>query len=469
MALTDPIVVAGAGVAGLSAAYRLEGQVDTPVLVYEAQHEVGGYCRTLRHGEFRFDLGGHRFYTRKAHVQRIVEDVVGDDLLTVERVSHILFNGRFVSYPLKPFDTLRALGLRGAGRAVYDYGAVKLRRTLAGTGVEKTFEQWALNRFGRYLYEVYFKVYSEKTWGVPCTELSADFAEQRIKGLSFREAVKDALLRRGEDDSLVRRFLYPRYGFGQITDGLAAKLQPPNRILTKRRLVEVHHDDERITGVTAERPDGRRTHQACCELINSLPVDELVELMRPQPPTEVLEAARRLRYRSMVVLFIEINAERVSADHWIYVPSQKIHFCRLHEPKNWSDRMAPPDSTGLVLEYFCQEGDDTWRTPTAQLAREAAGELAQIGLLDPDRVTGFKAVRMRKAYPVYNLGYERNLRAVNAYLERFENLQNVGRNATFRYTSSDHYIDMGVKAAENVLGHDHDLSTIGRESGYAEA
>jgi protoporphyrinogen oxidase len=468
-AANERIVIAGAGMAGLSAAYRLQGAADVPFVVFERAPYIGGYSRTVTYKDFRFDLGGHRFYTKKANVRELVEKLVGDDLLEVDRVSRIMFRGRFVNYPLSAFNTLKAVGLAGAGKAVADYAAVRLRRILSGATPEETFEQWALNRFGRYLYEIYFKVYTEKTWGVPCTELSADFAEQRIKGLSFREAVKDALLRRSEDESLVRRFIYPRYGFGQIPDAMARSVQDPNKVLTEHAVVGVEHDAERIRAVAATRRDGGILRQPCCEFINCIPVDELVGLLRPAAPPEVIEAAKALRYRGLVILFLVLDVEQVSPDHWVYVPSPEIGFCRMHEPKNWSPEMAPPDRTGLVLEYFCQQGDAVWQRAPEALAAEAARDLGRIGLVEPGRVRDQTVVRLPKAYPVYTLGYRRDLDIVTGYLGRFGNLYNIGRNASFLYTSSDHYIDMGLKAAENVLGHTHDLDEIGREKGYAES
>jgi protoporphyrinogen oxidase len=462
------IVIAGAGVAGLSAAYRLQGAADVPFVVFERAPYVGGYSRTETYGGFRFDLGGHRFYTKKAHIQRLLEELVGEDLLTVDRMSRIFFRGRFVHYPLSAFNTLRALGVGGAARAVLDYASTKARMTIAGGGPEETFEQWALKRFGRYLYEVYFRIYTEKTWGVPCEELSADFAEQRIKGLSFREAVKDAILRRGEDDSLVRRFFYPRYGFGQIPAAMAGAVLAPNRLLTRHEVVRVEHDGERIRAVTARCTDGATVRQPCCELISSMPVDDLVRALDPPPPPGVLAAVEGLRYRSVLVLLLVVDEPQVSPDHWIYVPSPLIGFCRLHEPKNWSPEMAPPDRTSLVLEYFCQRGDETWQREPDELAAAAARDLEMIGLVNADAVSDFTSVRMDRAYPIYQIGYADHVATVTAYLARFTNLYRVGRNATFLYTSSDHYMDMGLKAAENVLGHEHDLARIGREEGYAE-
>ncbi len=463
-----PIVIAGAGVAGLSAAYRLQGAHELPFVVFEKAEGVGGYSRTARHGDFRFDLGGHRFYTKKPEIQRLVEEVVGEDLLEVDRISRILFNGHFVDYPLSGPNTLLALGPLGAAHGVFDYATMKARHFFHRPGPERTFEQWALNRFGDYLYRAYFKVYSEKTWGVPCTELSADFAEQRIKKLSFREVVKDALLKKGQDESLVRRFVYPRYGFGQVPDGMAAAVKAPNRILTGHAVAEVEHEDGRVTTVTVRTPDGRTLRQPCCELVSSLPITDFVQMLRPAAPQEVIDAARRLTYRSVVILLLVLDVPQVSPDHWIYVPDPEVSFCRLHEPKNWSADMAPADRTALVLEYFCQEGDKRWNQPADLLAREAAEDLAAMHMIRPEWAAAYTRIPLPRAYPVYRLGYEEHLATITDYLKRFANLHNVGRNASFLYTSSDHYMDMGLKAAENLLGHEHDLQRIGREQAYAE-
>ena len=465
----ERIVIAGSGVAGLAAAYRLQGSGSPPFTIFERAPEVGGYSRTLRHGEFRFDLGGHRFYTKKAHIQKLIEDLIGEDLLTVDRVSRILFRGKFFDYPLGVFNTLKALGMTGAARAVLDYGGMKVSGLFGRRGPEDTFEQWALNRFGQYLYRAFFEVYTEKTWGIPCTELSADFAEQRIKGLSFREAVKDAVLRKGEDGSLVRRFAYPRYGFGQIPDKMAKVVEQPNTIETATSVVALEHDADRITAVIVSGAEGTERRVPCSELISSIAIDDMVRMMRPASPERVTEAADRLRYRGLTILFLVLDVEQVSPDHWTYVPSPDIGFCRMHEPKNWSPEMAPPGKTGVVLEYFCQEADTRWQRDDWELSVEAGRDLERMGLVDPATIVDSVVVRLSRAYPLYGLGYNDHLDVVAGYLNGFTNLHRIGRNATFLYTSSDHYMDMGLKAAENVLGHDHDLAAIGREKSYAES
>jgi len=463
----EPVVVIGAGIAGLSAAWRLQQERSALFTVFEKSGHVGGCCRTCRHGECLFDLGGHRFYTKKGHVREVVEQVLGDDLTQLDRRSRIVFNGRFVDYPLSAFNALRALGPFGAAHAAWDYGARCAGNMLRGKEPETTFEDWCLNRFGQYLYNAYFKPYTEKLWGVDCTGLSADFAEQRIKGLSFREAVRDIFSRHNQPASLIRSFTYARRGFGQITDNLAAAVQGPNEIRTGHAVKKLRHEHGRIREVVASGPDGD-VARPCSHVVNTAPLDELVHMLSPDPPLEVLSAALRLRYRDMVIIFVELNMPRVSPDHWVYIPSRSISLARFHEPKNWSAAMAPADSTGLVLEFFCQEGDEIWKRDPGELAGESVEHLSALGLVKPEAVAGFRPVRLRKAYPVYYRGYEEPLRVVWNYLSGFANLVNIGRNATFVYTSSDHYIDMGLKAAENLCGHNHDLGIIGREAGYAE-
>jgi len=464
----EVIAILGAGVAGLSAAYALQGRTDIPFVLYEKEDYIGGISRTMCHGDFRFDLGGHRFYTKNQRIAKLIEDLVGADLLTVNRLSRIYFNKRFVNYPLSALNALRALGVVGATRATCDYVLEKIKRPVAPHGLEPNFERWTVSRFGQYLYRVYFKTYTEKLWGIPCTELSADFAEQRIKGLSFREAVKEALTKKSQSSSLVRNFLYPRWGFGQIPDALAAAIEPPNKILTGHCVQRLRHDGRRITFVVLELADGTRLQQPCADVLTSLPLRELVTKLEPEAPPHVREAAERLSYRDMLILFLAIDREHVSRDNWIYVPSAEIGFARLHEPKNWSECMSPPDRTSLVLEYFCQEGDTRWNQADSDIASEAAAELDQIGLLGPDEVLDHAVVRVRKAYPMYTVGYRENLRVVQSYLARFANLQNIGRSAAFCYTSSDYYIEMGLKAAENLLGASHELHTIGWDREYAE-
>ncbi len=463
-----PVVIVGAGLAGLSAAYKLQQAPNHNFIVYEKGSFIGGHSRTEKFKDFRFDLGGHRFYTKKKYIENIVRKLIGKDVLTVDRLSRILFKGRFVDYPLSAFNTLRALGIYGACKAIIDYLLVKSKNVLSKKVGEVTFEEWALNRFGKYLYNVYFKIYTEKMWGVPCDELSADFAEQRIKGLSFREAIKDALTKKGDSVELIRSFLYPRFGFGEIPKALARTVLPPNRIILNHEVVEVSHDGERILSVKVQGKGNAKKKQECSSLINCMPLGDFLRTLKPAAPEGAIKAADELIYREIVILLLTLNVERITPDHWIYISSGDIPFIRIHEPKNWSPEMSPPKETSLVIEFSCTEGDRYWEMKPNDLAEEGISNLVKMGLIKREWVTDFTTARMKKAYPVYKVGYTKHLDEINKYLSRFSNLYNIGRNPSFVYNSGDHYMDMGIKAAENILGHRHDLSKIGLEHGYAE-
>ncbi|NOZ20685.1 MAG: NAD(P)-binding protein [Planctomycetes bacterium] len=458
------IVVLGSGIAGLTAAYCLRGKTEHPIKVLERDPLHGGASRTVAFGDFRYDLGGHRFYTKIPHVQQFLIDLLGDDLITVGRISRIYMNGKFIHYPLAGFDVLRALGPVKSAGIMANYAMTKLRERIAPTP-DDTFEQWAVKRFGRKLYEIYFKVYTEKLWGVPCAELSSDFANQRIKGLSFREAVRDAVFKKSDTSTLVKQFIYPRLGFGMIVDRLIEGWTEPDALLCGTPATRIVHSDRRIRRIEGGSGAVAFDVQDC---ISSIAMDDFVRMMDPAPPQEVLHAAAALRYRDMVLLFATFNAPQVTHDHWVYCSDADCLFSRFHEPKNWSAEMAPPDKTGLVIEFFCQEGDDLWAAESEWLFEQSIAKLREMGIIKEGTEEGFDIQRIRKAYPVYNVGYGRHVDRILGYLRQFENLHSIGRNALFRYTSSDIYIDMGIKAAENILGHNHEIESIGTESEYAE-
>jgi len=460
-------LVIGSGVAGLTAAYTLarRGQ---PVTVFEKEPFVGGASRTVQFGDFRFDLGGHRFYTRNQAVKDLLGELLGDEMIEVGRISRIYLNNRFINYPLTFSSAFHGLGpvKTAAVTASYLLGRVhgKIRSI-------HTFEDWVLSRFGRGLYEFYFAPYSEKVWGVPCTELSSDFAAQRIKGLSFREAVKNMLVRKllrsGPPPSLITAFQYPRLGFGRIPELMAESL-PAGSVAMETPVIGIEHADNRVTALRVRTPDGTEQRVEAGTVISSMPVSELVTRLEPRPPDAVLEAAGKLRYRDMVVLFLVADRPQISPDHWIYFPSRRISFGRIHEPKNWSADMAPPDCTGLVVEFFCFKGDDVWNADRETLIRRASADLERTGLVRADEIGDVCMVRLPKAYPVYVTGYTERMERIMQYLRPFDNLYTIGRNGLFRYTSADYYIDMGLKTAENILGAGHDIEAIGVAQEYAE-
>ncbi len=440
--------VLGAGLTGLSAAFVLS-RGGVPVQVLEATQWVGGASRTVSYDGFRFDLGGHRLHTENSAVLDLVRELLGDELTTVRRSSHIHFAGRYVDYPLTFFNALSALGTLGALSVAASYGAQRIRGAF-GNSPEGNLEDWLVGRFGRKLYEIYFKPYSEKVWGVPCTALKSDFADERIKGLSFREAVRNMIVpRRRPSHTLISRFLYPRLGFGRITESMAASL-PSGSVKLRAPVSRVEHDGRRVVRVVYLE-DGRESACAPDQVVSTIPISDLVNMLSPAAPAAVQEAASGLRYRDLIIVFLALNVERVTADHWIYFPGKDVFFGRLHEPKNWSPAMAPSDKTGLAVDVFCFDHDAVWCESDESLIDRTAHRLTELGLVKENILEGGCVVRVPKAYPLYIGDYRRRLDRVIAFLRRLENLQAVGRNGLFRYTGGDHCIEMGIKAAQGLL------------------
>ena len=468
-----PIAVVGGGPAGLTAALEL-AQLGESALVFEKDSVVGGISRTASHEGFRFDIGGHRFFTKIAEVDRLWHELLGDDFIERPRLSRIYYNGKFFDYPLKPLDALRKLGPIEAVRIVLSYARVRLfpRRE------ERSFEDWVTNRFGKRLFEIFFKSYTEKVWGIPCDEISADWAAQRIKNLDLTAAIKNALLgqsRSGEVvTTLIDRFHYPRLGPGMMWERCrerCAELGASTRMGAE--VVQIRHHDGSVESVgVSRRAEGGQVeleHVDVAGVISSMPVPELIRALDPPPPADVLAAANRLRFRDFLTVVVVVDQADVFPDNWIYIHSSDVKVGRIQNFKNWSPDMVPDESlTSLGLEYFVQEGDELWTESDDELCALGARELESLGLVRGARVVSQAVVRMPKAYPVYDQEYAEALDVVREYLETLPNLQLVGRNGQHRYNNQDHSMLTGMLAARNVAGADHDLWSVSDDESYLE-
>ncbi|MGB5295655.1 MAG: NAD(P)/FAD-dependent oxidoreductase [Thermoanaerobaculia bacterium] len=463
-------IIIGAGPAGLTAANELLA-LGRSAEVYEKDAVVGGISRTAEYRGYRFDIGGHRFFTKVPAVQKLWEEVLGEDFLERPRLSRIYYNDRFFDYPLKPLNALRGLGPIEAGRVGLSY----LWAQWAPHPTENNFEEWVSNRFGRRLYEVFFKTYTEKVWGMPCTEISADWATQRIKNLDLFKAVKNSLIGSVGDreviTTLIDRFHYPRFGPGMMWERLTARLREsgtPVHLETPAKLL--HHRDSRITAVTVEAPGGEGNRELPADhVISSMPLRELLSSFCPPPPAEILQAASRLRYRDFLTVVLIVKQEEVFPDNWIYIHSPDVRVGRVQNFGSWSPEMVPDASTtSLGLEYFVQQGDDLWSSPDEALLELAARELAVLGLVSEKDVVDGTVVRMPKAYPVYDDAYKEVLALIRGYLAGFPNLQVIGRNGQHRYNNQDHSMVAGMLAARNVAGETHDVWAVNVEQQYHE-
>jgi protoporphyrinogen oxidase len=460
------VIIMGAGPAGLASAHVLTSN-GVPVSVYERSPWVGGLARTIERDGFRFDIGGHRWFTKQDDVHQFFVDVVGDELITVDRVSRIYFDGKFFFYPLKIGNALAGMGVNRSAKALADAVAIKLR-PIPVDG-EPTMEQAYVNQFGRTLYEQFFRAYSEKVWGMTCDRISGDWVAQRSKGLSLTSAIRDAFSRsRGEIESLVDRFVYPRLGIGRFSERMADDVRTGGgEIALDSRVVRVHHDGPRVTGVTVRTDRGDELVEGDA-FISSIPITQLVRAFVPSAPAEVCEAAARLQFRELITVNLTLDQQRVTPDTWLYIHDPAISFARIHEPRNWSPAMAPAGKTSLVCELFCNRGDQFWTAEDSTLVDLAVKEFEGLGFFSRrDVIDGF-AIRAVRAYPTYTLGYQHNLDILKHYLRSFENLQIVGRYGTFRYNNSDHSVETGILAARNLLGEHNDLDLVNSEAEYHE-
>lgn len=463
-------VVIGAGPAGLTAALELARAGHEPI-VFEMDEQVGGISRTVNYQGYRFDIGGHRFFTKVDRVHDWWMDILQDEFLVRPRLSRIYYDDKFFDYPLKPINALKNLGLQ----ETFMVGMSYLKAQAFPHPNEKNLEQWVTNRFGKRLYSMFFKTYTEKVWGMDCTEIGADWAAQRIKNLDLRKAVLSMLVpkaasKKDQVTTLIEEFYYPRYGPGQMWERVTEILEEKGfPVRLRHRVVQIHRDGESVTGVTVADPDGHEYRVDADHVISSMPVRELLNVMDPAPPAEALEAANRLRYRDFLTVGLVVDDPDLFPDNWIYIHSSDVKVGRIQNFGNWSPYMVPDQSRSCIgLEYFVQEGDELWTADDASLIELGKEETARLGLVDPEKVTDGVVIRMPKAYPVYDHAYKENLDAIRDFTDRFENLQPVGRNGQHRYNNQDHSMMTAMYAAENVRGASHDVWDVNVEEEYHE-
>jgi protoporphyrinogen oxidase len=464
----DDVVVIGAGPAGLTAAYVLAKRTDARITVLEGDDVVGGISRTVRYKGCRFDLGGHRFFTKFEPVQRMWREILGDEFIKVPRLSRIIYNGKFFDYPLRPMNALTGLGLWNAALIVASY----LKWHYRPYPVEENFEQWVTNRFGRRLYRAFFKTYTEKVWGVPCTEIRAEWAAQRIQGLSLARTILNAasLNKRSTDiKSLIHEFDYPRLGPGQMWETCRDRLvEMGGQVLLNHRVREILTRDDQVSSVVASTKDGERSFSAD-HVISTMALRSLVRCVRPAAPAEAGAAAEGLSYRDFLVVALVLRREKLFPDNWIYVHTSGVKVGRIQNFKNWSAAMVPEaDITCVGLEYFCFEGDGLWSSPDDALVALASSELASLGLAEEQDVVDAKVVRVPKAYPIYDSAYRDHILHVREYIDPIQNLHTVGRNGMHKYNNQDHSMLTAMMAVENMMGASHDVWSVNTDFDYHE-
>ncbi len=446
----------GAGPAGLTAAYELFKH-DVPVTILEKDPtQVGGLARTVEHRGYRFDIGGHRFFSKNQEVEDLWTEILGEEMLNRGRLSRIYYRGRFFAYPIKAANALWNLGPLEAVRCLASYAWARVHPVRN----PRSLEDWVRNQFGWRLYSIFFKTYTEKVWGISTKELSADWAAQRIKSLDLWLVIRSALLprrkakTRGEVvTTLIDKFRYPRFGPGQMWERVAeisAKKGSP--VLFGRSIDRVKHDGGAVTSVVVRTPQGALEEHAGTDFVSSIPIRELIARLDPPAPEAVRRAAESLSYRDFISIALMIDRADVFPDNWIYIHDPTVKVGRIQNFKNWSPDMVPDQSkTCLGLEYFCFEGDGLWTSDDGALIALATRELAQLGICSQEQVFDGVVVRQQKAYPVYDDAYQSHVDVIRDYLlSDLPNLHLAGRNGMHKYNNQDHSMMTALLVARNI-------------------
>ena len=465
------VVIIGGGPAGLTAAYEL-GKARVPCTVLEKDLVLGGIARTVCHNGYLFDIGGHRFFTKVAAAEKMWREVLGDDFIRCRRLSRIYYNKRFFHYPLQLGDTLIGLGLWNSALILGSYIWARLFPTRS----EETFEDWICNRFGRRVYRTFFKTYTEKVWGIPCNQIGAEWAAQRIKGLSLFEAVKHALLKQAGRrpgrtvKSLIDSFHYPRQGPGMMWNTVGALVEKEgNTIRLGASVEQINRTNGHVSSVRIN-VNGRSELVEGTHFLSSMPIQELITKLNPPAPADVIEAARGLNYRDFLTVAVIVNEPDLFPDNWIYIHDPSVRVGRIQNFKNWSPHMVPDQTkTCLGLEYFCTVGDDLWQMSDPALIELAKQEVQALGLARSAGIDDGAVVRMPKAYPVYDTGYRERLETIRKFLDGITNLQAIGRNGMHKYNNQDHSMLTAMLAVRNILGAKYDLWQVNEEQHYHEA
>ena len=477
------VAIIGAGPAGLTAGYLLTKAGLSVAIIEKDEHYVGGISRTVEHEGYRFDIGGHRFFSKSKQVVDLWNEILPDDFIERPRMSRIYYEGKFYSYPLRAFEALWNLGIIRSTLCMASFAKAKV---FPNTQI-KSFEDWTVNAFGWKLYSIFFKTYTEKVWGMPCDEMSADWAAQRIKGLSLWGAVIDGLkrslgLNKAPNDgmatkTLLESFRYPRLGPGMMWDAARDKIVASGKgeVLMGHALKQLASDGPNEDGtrgwrLTASHADGETTIRAK-HAISSAPMRELAARLHPLPQTSL--NAKQLKYRDFLTVALKIRSDDLFPDNWIYIHDSKVKVGRIQNFRSWSPEMVPEPGVACVgLEYFCFEGDGLWSMADAELIELATRELAQLGLVSAEQVFGGAVVRQEKAYPVYDEDYAKHVAAMRSELEAAHlSLHLVGRNGMHRYNNQDHAMMTAMLTVENIIAGSrvYDVWCVNEDAEYHEA
>jgi len=461
-------IIVGAGPAGVGCAYTFS-QNNYPFIVIEKETKPGGFCRTLSFHGYLFDIGGHRFLSKSDEVNDLWKNILKDDMISVKRQSRIYYRKKYFDYPLSFFNTFWNLGLWETSMCVGSY----LLSRFSNSPTPVNFESWTSKHFGKRLYKIFFKSYTEKVWGMPCENISSDWAMQRIHGLSLKVAIKKALLKNSSNQpkTLSTEFLYPRTGPGYFYKKLSEHAESNHgKFIFNSKINKIKHDQKRITSVVFRKADKKNSELLVKNLISSMALTDFIEALDPRPPDEIILASQKLVFRNLIVVNIIMAKEHIFSDQWLYLHSPELKIGRIQNYKNWSPAMVlDKKNTSLGLEYFCNKQDTLWKMDDVSLIDYALGELEKTGIVQRKYLIDGFVFRGENAYPTYSVDYKKYLELIKKYLKQFTNLQMIGRSGLFRYDNSDHALLTGMYAAKNILKQgSYDTWQVDADKSYLE-
>jgi protoporphyrinogen oxidase len=463
------VVVLGAGPAGLATGHELVAH-GKRVTALERNDYVGGLCRTVHDRGYKFDLGGHRWFTKNEDLNNWFRRLMEGELVMVERISRIYYGTKYYSYPVSFGDVMKNTGLVMLLRAGLDFMWSAWVYGVMNRPIRNMKDGYTA-QFGSTLYKMFFERYSEKVWGKPCEQLSSDWVSQRSKGLSVWTIAREALSQKKSDiKSLIEEFMYPRDGYMRIPERMADAIRlSGNDIVLQASVKAITYHGPNDLEVIYQSPAGEQRVRAS-HVVSTIPLGTLAQMLTPRADPNVVAAARGLTFRDLITVNLMLRKKRVSRDTWLYVQDQDILFGRLHEPKNWSRAMVPDDEhTSLVLECFCSVGDAIWSRSDDEVAEQCVKDLVEkLKFIEPSEVEGWTVIRTRYAYPVYDLDYVEKIGIIKSFLAGFEGLHIVGRGGAFRYNNADHSIEMGLLLGRRILGYDVDPLEVNTEAEYQE-
>lgn len=466
----EHVCILGAGPAGLATGHELSAN-NTKVTVLEKNDYVSGLCRTVEANGYRFDLGGHRWFTQNEELNNWFRRLMKDEIVMVNRISRIYYGGQYYNYPLSIGDVITKAGFWTIFLSGITFAKAIVEYNIFDKPVKNMKDAYT-KQFGSQLYGMFFKIYTEKVWGKPCEELSSDWVSQRSKGLNIMTILREAIVHsKNKVVSLVDEFMYPRLGFARICDRMAEDIESndENNIFLNSTVTRVIYHGPRNFEIHYQQEGEQKTVLAD-SVVSTIPLGILAQIIEPEADQKVINAAKSMEFRDLITVNVMFNRKQVSRDTWLYLQDQELIFGRLHEPKNWSIDMVPDDDhTSLVLEVFCTAGDELWSMTDDEVAQRCVDDLVEkLHFVEREEVMDWAVIRTRQAYPVYDLQYGEKTKTVNDFVAQFEGLHIAGRGGSFRYNNSDHSIEMGLMLARKILGYPVDHMAVNTESTYHE-